>query len=92
MSSDISEFELLDLLFGKRMLGRFAMRKRGCASQPHLPPSLMQEMCAFLAKKSRLHKLANLESKTEIATCMCPDSSFDDDWPLYFKDETNRID
>ena len=23
---------------------------------------------------------------------MCPDGSFDDDWPLYLKDEANRID
>ena len=23
---------------------------------------------------------------------MCPDGSFNDDWPLYLKDEANRID
>ena len=29
---------------------------------------------------------------TEITTDMCPDGSFNDDWPLYLKDEANRID
>ena len=29
---------------------------------------------------------------TEIVTDMCPDGSFDDDWPLYPKDEANCID
>ena len=29
---------------------------------------------------------------TAIATDMCPHGSFNDDWPLYLKDEANRID
>ena len=29
---------------------------------------------------------------TEIATDMCPDSSFNDDWLLYLKDKANPID
>jgi hypothetical protein len=29
---------------------------------------------------------------TEIAIDMCPDSSSDDDWPRYLKDEANCID
>ena len=29
---------------------------------------------------------------TEIATDMSPDGTFNDDWPLYLKDEANRID
>ena len=29
---------------------------------------------------------------TEIATDMCFDGSSNDDWPLYLKDEANRID
>ena len=29
---------------------------------------------------------------TEITTDMYPDGSFNDDWPLYLKDEANRID
>lgn len=44
-----------------------AMRKRGCPSQPHLPPSLVQEVCASLssqAKGSRFSKLVNLESSS----------------------------
>ena len=29
---------------------------------------------------------------TEIATDMYPDGTFNDDWPLYLKDEASRID
>ncbi|KIK00184.1 hypothetical protein K443DRAFT_7849 [Laccaria amethystina LaAM-08-1] len=69
------------------------MRKRGRASQPHLPPSLVQEVCASLAKKPRLSKLVNLESdSSKVRFNICPDGFFDDDWPLYLKDEANRID
>ena len=107
------------------------MRKRGYASQPHLPPSLVQDVCASLVggpltasnNHSRTPSLVKQRdlvfpsssnwslvrrsqvisgvllpflifatTPTEIATDMCPDGSFNDDWPLYLKGEANRID
>ncbi|EDR01174.1 uncharacterized protein LACBIDRAFT_312439 [Laccaria bicolor S238N-H82] len=91
---DISELEWADLLFGKRICQQ--------CGNGGAPPNLtfrhrLCRKCArlCLVKQRDLvfpsSSIWSLVRRSQVIN-MCPDGTFDDDWPLYLKDESKRID